>query len=108
MLTGRKLSSTESKTYEALINNEITHKDFMIIINEQKKNRELKETIRMMNSQKVLDIVAARSQSYMGFLGFLLCTMRRLFKRLLYKYYSKFLKANKKQITFRSYPRVPP
>ena len=37
MLTGRKLSSTESKTYEALINNEITHKDFMIIINEQKK-----------------------------------------------------------------------
>ena len=37
MLTGSKLSSTESKTYEALINNEITHKDFMIIINEQKK-----------------------------------------------------------------------
>ena len=52
MLTGSKLNSTESKTSEALINNEITHKDFMIIINEQKKYRELKETIRMMNSQK--------------------------------------------------------
>ena len=52
ILTGSKLNSTESKTSEALINNEFTHKDFMIIINEQKKYRELKETIRMMNSQK--------------------------------------------------------
>ena len=47
-----KLNSTESKKSEALINNEISHKDFMIILNEEKKNRELKESIRMMNSQR--------------------------------------------------------
>ena len=37
---------------EALINNEISHEDFMTIINEVKKYRELKEIIRMMNSQR--------------------------------------------------------
>ena len=37
---------------EALINNEISHEDFMIIINEEKNYRELKESIRMMNSQR--------------------------------------------------------
>ena len=31
----------------------------------------------------------------MGFLGFLICAMQGLFKRLLYKYYSKFVKAYK-------------
>ena len=35
-----------------LINNEISHEDFMTIINEEKKYRELKEGIRMMNSQR--------------------------------------------------------
>ena len=34
------------------MNNEISHEDFMTIINEQKKYRELKENIRMMNSQR--------------------------------------------------------
>ena len=33
----------------------------------------------------------------MGFLGFLICAMQGLFKRLLYKYYPKFVKAYKKQ-----------
>ena len=33
----------------------------------------------------------------MGFLGFLICAMQGLFKRLLYKYYSKFVKAYKFQ-----------
>ena len=37
---------------EALINNEISQEDCMIIINEEKKYRELKESIRMMNSQR--------------------------------------------------------
>ena len=37
---------------EALINNEISQEDYMIIINEEKKYRELKESIRMMNSQR--------------------------------------------------------
>ena len=33
MLAGRKLNSKESKITEALINNEISHGDFMAIIN---------------------------------------------------------------------------
>ena len=51
MLARSILNSMESKTSEALINNEISHKDFVAIINEDKKYRELKEGIRMMNSQ---------------------------------------------------------
>ena len=35
-----------------MINNEISHEDFMTIINEERKYRELKESIRMMNSQR--------------------------------------------------------
>ena len=52
MRTRSKLNSTESKVSEALINNEISHEDIMIIINEEKNYRELKESIRMMNSQR--------------------------------------------------------
>ena len=52
MLARRKLNSIESKISEALKNNEISHEDFMTIINEEKKYRELKESIRMMNSQR--------------------------------------------------------
>ena len=51
MLARSKLHSIESKISEAMINNEITHEDFMTILNEEKKYRELKENIRMMNSQ---------------------------------------------------------
>ena len=46
------MNSIESKISEALINNEISHEDFMTILNEEKKYRELKESIRMMNSQR--------------------------------------------------------
>ena len=52
MLAKSKLNSIESKISEALINNEISHEDFMTIINEEKKYRELKESIRMMNSHR--------------------------------------------------------
>ena len=52
MLARSKLNSIESKISEALINNEISHEDFMTILNEEKKYRELKESIRMMNSQR--------------------------------------------------------
>ena len=34
------------------MDNEIIHEDFETIINEEKKYRELKESIRMMNSQR--------------------------------------------------------
>ena len=52
MLTRSKLNSVESKISEALINNDISHEDFMTIINEEKKYGELKESIRMMNRQR--------------------------------------------------------
>ena len=52
MLARSKLNSIESKISEALINNEISHEDFMTIINEEKKYRELKDSIRMMNTQR--------------------------------------------------------
>ena len=51
MLARSKSNSIESKISEALINNEIIHEDIMTVINEKKKYRELKESIRMMNSQ---------------------------------------------------------
>ena len=46
MLARSKLNSIESKISEALTNNEISHEDFMTIINEERKYRELKESIR--------------------------------------------------------------
>ena len=49
MLATSKLNSLESKIPKALIDNEISHEDFETIINEEKKCRELKESIRMMN-----------------------------------------------------------
>ena len=52
MLARSKLKSIERKISEALINNEISHEDFMTILNQEKKYRELKESIRMMNSQR--------------------------------------------------------
>ena len=52
MLARSKLNSIESKISEVLIYTEISHEDFMTIINEEKIYRELKESIRMMNSQR--------------------------------------------------------
>ena len=46
------LNSIESKISESLINSEISHDDFMTIMNEEKKYQQLKESIRMMNSQR--------------------------------------------------------
>ena len=51
MLARTKLNSIESKISEALINNEVSHEDFMTIPNEEKKYRELKESIRLTSSQ---------------------------------------------------------
>ena len=39
MLARSKLNSIDSKISKASINNEISHEDFMIIINEKKKSR---------------------------------------------------------------------
>ena len=51
MLARSKLNSIESKISKALMDNEISHEDFETMMNEEKKYRELKESIRMMNSQ---------------------------------------------------------
>ena len=47
-----------SKISEPLINNEISHEDFMTIINEERNYSELKEGIRMVKGQeyKKIDI----------------------------------------------------
>ena len=52
MLARRKLNSIEIKISEALINNEISHEDFITIINEERNYRELKASIKMMKSQR--------------------------------------------------------
>ena len=52
MLARSKLNSIESKSSKALVDNGISHEDFETIINEEKKYRELKESIRLMNSQR--------------------------------------------------------
>ena len=58
MLARSKLNSIENKISEALMNNKITHEDFMTIINEERNYGELKESIRMMKGQegKKIDI----------------------------------------------------
>ena len=44
MLARSKLNSIESKISEALINNQISHEDFLTIINEERKlNEEIKD-----------------------------------------------------------------
>ena len=55
ILARKKLNSIESKIFEALMNNQISHEDFMTIINEERNYRELKESIRMMKGQKDID-----------------------------------------------------
>ena len=52
MLERSKLNSIENKISKALMDNEIRHEDFETIISTEKKNRELKESIRMMNSHR--------------------------------------------------------
>ena len=52
MLARSKLNIIESKISEALMKNQISHEDFITIINEERNYRKLKESIRMMKGQK--------------------------------------------------------
>ena len=52
MLTKSKINSLESKISEALINDEISHEDFITTINEEKNYWELKENIRMVKNER--------------------------------------------------------
>ena len=66
-MSGRsKLNSIESKISEALINNQISHEDFITMIKEERNYRELKENIMMMKSQedKKIDIEYKTMLSY--------------------------------------------
>ena len=51
MFSRNKLNSIERKICVALINNQISHEDFIAIINEYRNYRELKESIRMKKGQ---------------------------------------------------------
>ena len=52
MLARSKLNSIKVKIFEALMNNQIIHEDFMTIINKERNYRKLKESIRMIKGQK--------------------------------------------------------
>ena len=52
MLARNNLNNTEGKISEALINNQISHEDFITIINEERNYRELKESIRIIKGQE--------------------------------------------------------
>ena len=58
LLARSKFNSIESKISVALVNNQISHEDFITIVNEERNYRELKESIRMMKGQeeKKIDI----------------------------------------------------
>ena len=47
ILAKSKLNSIKSEIYEAPINDEISHQDFVTIINEEKNYQELRESIRI-------------------------------------------------------------
>ena len=52
MLTRNKLTSIKSKISETLLNNQISHEDFITIINEERNYRDLKGSIRMTKCQE--------------------------------------------------------
>ena len=52
MLARNKLNSIENKRSQALIKDQISHEDFITIINEERNYRELKESIRMIKGQE--------------------------------------------------------
>ena len=52
MIARSKLNSIESNISEALINNQISHEDFITIINQERNYRDLKESIRIMEGQE--------------------------------------------------------
>ena len=52
MIARSKLKGIESKISETLINNENNHEHFIDVLNEERKYRELKESVGMMNIQR--------------------------------------------------------
>ena len=54
MLARSKLNSIESKISEALIKKEISHEDFIVFLNEENKNRELKKELEWQIVKEVM------------------------------------------------------
>ena len=52
MLARSKFNNIKSRISETSINKEISHEDFLTIIIEERNYRKLKESIRIMNSQR--------------------------------------------------------
>ena len=52
ILVRSNLNSIERKISEALKFNEISHEDFVTIVNEKKNYKETKESVRIMNSER--------------------------------------------------------
>ena len=72
MLPRSKLNSIEIKISEALINNQISHEDFITIIYEERNFRELKESIRMMKGQEDKKQVLINMFKYKAMLSYYL------------------------------------
>ena len=64
MLAREKINSTEGTISKALTDNEISHKSFSAIINEERNFCKSKESIRMMKSQR--DNMEKRNKSIEG------------------------------------------
>ena len=52
LIAASKLNSIENIISKSLKNNKISHEDFTTTMNEERNYRELKESIRMMKSQR--------------------------------------------------------
>ena len=52
MLARSKLNNMEGKISKTLMNNQISHEDFMTVINEERNYIKLKESIRIMKGQE--------------------------------------------------------
>ena len=68
MLARSNLNSIESKTSEGLINNEISHEDFKIIVNEERNYREL---IKLLSKMCKYKTIIAR---FLNFWIYVFCT----------------------------------
>ena len=64
MLARSKLNSIESKISETLINNQISHEDFITIINAERNCRELKESINLFKYKTMLSYCLKLQKEY--------------------------------------------
>ena len=83
MLARNKLNSTEGKISKALINNQISHEDFITIFNEERNYRELKERFRMMKGQEGKKWILINSFKYKTMLSYCLRCKKKILRVLI-------------------------